>query len=130
MDDLVKPSAETLQPSSCLKTASMLQEIATATSGCISEQYFTALVSSLSTNLGMEMVCIGEITNDPTPAIQTKAAIFNEQFIDNFRYELAGTPCEKTLNKKTPVIQRMCNTYSLMITGSKTWLLKVISAPH
>ncbi len=100
MDDLVKPSAETLQPSSCLKTASMLQEIATATSGCISEQYFTALVSSLSTNLGMEMVCIGEITNDPTPAIQTKAAIFNEQFIDNFRYELAGTPCEKTLNKK------------------------------
>jgi diguanylate cyclase (GGDEF)-like protein/PAS domain S-box-containing protein len=99
MDDKVKaPGTPTSPP--CIKTTAMLQGIATATSGCISEKYFNALVSSLSKNLEMGTVLIGELTGDKTPSIQTKAVIVNGELIDNFNYELAGTPCENTLDKK------------------------------
>jgi len=100
MDDIAKNPQET-PPPPCIKTTVMLQGIATATSGCISEKYFNALVSSLSKELDMEIVLIGELVNDQPAAIKTKAAIVKGNFISELKLTLAMTPCEDAIAQQT-----------------------------
>jgi len=99
MDDKVTAQETPTPP--CIKTTSMLQGIAAATSGCISEKYFTALVSSLSKELDMEIVLIGELVNDQPPSIKTKAAIVKGNLINELELTLALTPCESAIEQQT-----------------------------
>jgi len=97
MDDKQKTS----DPLSGEQTASLLQQIATSTSGCIAAHYFKELVSSLSSTLSMDATFVGELTHDTPPIIQTKAAIINGVPIDDLQYKLALTPCEKALKQRS-----------------------------
>jgi len=76
-------------------TASILRSVADSIAGCCADEYFRALASSLSKTLGMDFVLIGQLTGGGAKHIQTKAAARNGELLDDFTYDISGTPCEE-----------------------------------
>lgn len=100
MDAKVKKAKGNSQGPSCVKTAEMLQKIATATSGCVSNDYFNALVTSLSESLGVEYVSVGYLPDKESTTIKTKAACFKSKLSDGFTYDAKGTACQMVLDQQ------------------------------
>ena len=61
------------------------------------DQFFKVLVRLLATALGARMAFASEFT-DTKSRVRTLACWEVDRFVDNFEYDLAGTPCEQVLN--------------------------------
>lgn len=71
----------------------LVDEATAATSG---SDFFQALARNLAKALGVRYAFVGELTAD-TSRIRTLAFWNGEGFLENFEYDLAGTPCEKVI---------------------------------
>ncbi|MBH0176623.1 MAG: hypothetical protein HP491_01820 [Nitrospira sp.] len=80
------------------KQATQLQAIVTGTAEATSKDFFTALVTHLTSVLGVQYAVIGEIRQDSgTEKIRTMAVAAGGALVDNFEYDLVHTPCETAL---------------------------------
>ncbi|MHC4323459.1 MAG: PAS domain S-box protein, partial [Planctomycetota bacterium] len=77
-----------------------LQMIVEGSSSAVGPQFFQSLVKSLSFALGFKYALVGELTNKQPWTVQTLAVWADDDFIDNFEYILAGTPCENVVARK------------------------------
>jgi PAS domain S-box-containing protein len=63
------------------------------------EAFFHSLVAQLARMLDMGYAFVGELSEDREDAVQTIAVWAGGGMGENFRYELAQTPCEKVVGK-------------------------------
>ena len=79
------------------KTESLLRLIAEGTASVVGgEFFFHALVHHLAEALGIKYAFVAEFAGIKT-RVRTLAFWEGDHFLDNFEYELAGTPCEAVL---------------------------------
>lgn len=62
------------------------------------DQFFISLVKSLSTSLGFRFVVISEIRADNSNMMSTLAVGNDKEILENFTYEVSGTPYQSTIN--------------------------------
>jgi diguanylate cyclase (GGDEF)-like protein/PAS domain S-box-containing protein len=79
--------------------AEVLREISHALSAFTGEMFFRELVLLLSRVLGAAYAIVGEVTDASLRTIQTVAVCAEGKLVDNFTYDLAGTPCENVVGK-------------------------------
>ena len=73
-----------------------IQTILKNTSSVFGKDFFDVLVKELSRVLKMRYVIVGQIiSEDNGGRIRTIAACDRDKIIDNFEYDIPGTPCEK-----------------------------------
>lgn len=82
-----------------------ITNLSEATSSKIGQEYFEALVEYLCNELKVDMVFIGELT-DNNSAIHTKAVYAHGSISENITYELSGTPCEGVIGQDTCIYRR------------------------
>ncbi len=75
---------------------SMVEGCATAYND---ESFFKLLVKNLASALQVRHAFIGEIIDKDL--MQTHAIWFEDDYMDNAKYKISGTPCEQAVNKKT-----------------------------
>ncbi len=73
---------------------SVLKEIFTIDQQLNGMEYLKTYVRKISQFLGVKYVIIGHAIEPENKSIQTDVVWAGDDFIDNFVYELAGTPCE------------------------------------
>ncbi len=83
----------------CTLSEEALWQIAEATSGVAGEALFRQLVLSLAQTLRMDFAFIGKLSPDKR-AIHTLAFWGHGKSMDNFTYELRGTPCENVIEQQ------------------------------
>ncbi|WNM64130.1 sigma 54-interacting transcriptional regulator [Candidatus Nitrospira neomarina] len=71
----------------------LVDEGTATTSG---EAFFQALARNLAAALGVRYAFVGELLKEGT-RVKTLAFWEGQKFIENFEYDLAGTPCEKVI---------------------------------
>jgi len=76
------------------ETLSVLKEIFTIDQQLNGMEYLKTYVRNISQFLGVKYVIIGHAIEPENKSIQTDVVWAGDDFIDNFVYELAGTPCE------------------------------------
>jgi PAS domain S-box-containing protein len=76
----------------------LLRWIARATAPLIGEEFFRSLMRNLASAFGFRFAFITECADYPTTRLRTLAFWNGSDFQPNFEYELAGTPCEQTVN--------------------------------
>ncbi|MHC4364023.1 MAG: PAS domain S-box protein [Planctomycetota bacterium] len=81
-------------------TERTLQMIVEGSSAAVGPQFFRSLVKSLSFALGVKYAFVGELTSKQPRSVQTLAVWADNDFADNFEYNLAGTPCENVVARK------------------------------
>ncbi len=69
-----------------------------ATSQVTGRDFVRGLVRGLATALDVKAAFVGTLTADGR-AVQTRAVWWDGAFIDDFRYDLAGTPCEQVIGR-------------------------------
>jgi len=74
----------------------LLRTIVEGTASVTGEAFFRALVQKLAQALGVRYAFVSEFTAVKT-RVRTLAFWFDDHFIDNFEYDLPGTPCEGVL---------------------------------
>jgi PAS domain S-box-containing protein len=79
-----------------------LRLIVEGTSGATGEEFFRCLVKALASAFGFRHALVGEVSGPKRDRIRTLAVWTDKDFAENFKYRLAGTPCE------TVVGQRLC----------------------
>ncbi len=78
------------------KTSAALREIVEGVEAKVGDQFFPALVQQLAKALGVEYAFMSEFCVDRSK-VRTLAFWSGDHFLDNFEYEIAGTPCERVL---------------------------------
>jgi PAS domain S-box-containing protein len=63
------------------------------------EDYFKCLVKYLARATGFKYVLLGQLSGSKSDYIKTAAVWSGEDFGDNFKYDLAGTPCEQVVGQ-------------------------------
>ena len=81
------------------RSAKSLSEISQALLAITGEAFFRELVMNLGKSLGVAFAFIGEVTDTSCSAIRTVAVNAGGKIVDNFVYELPGTPCENVVGK-------------------------------
>jgi len=81
------------------KVNEVLRKLTTSVSGCISCDYFEALVISLSKSLNLDIVFIGAIEGENDDLIRSEVVCINGKIVDNLTYSLTHTPCEQVINQ-------------------------------
>ena len=84
------------QPLEHRKTESLLRVIAEGTTSVVGGEFFHVLVHHLAEALGVKYAFVAEFAGIKT-RVRTLAFWEGDHFLDNFEYELAGTPCEAVL---------------------------------
>ncbi len=77
----------------------MFSTILRATSSVYGENFFQILVHELAKIFNANFVVVGALNNDGAPKLETLAVWEGGKLIDNFAYDLAGTPCEHALGE-------------------------------
>ncbi len=77
-----------------------LRAIAEGISSATAVNFFRSLVRHLATALEVRYAFIGEIMEGKPERARTIAVWAGDGFLENFEYELAGTPCENVVGKK------------------------------
>jgi PAS domain S-box-containing protein len=77
----------------------VLLNIAKAVSAATGETFFRSLVEHLAKVLEADYVFIGELMKDKVERVRTIAVFADGKMVDNFEYDLAGTPCENVVGK-------------------------------
>ncbi|HEX5170142.1 MAG TPA: sigma 54-interacting transcriptional regulator [Cyclobacteriaceae bacterium] len=72
----------------------MLRIISQGTASVIGGDFFRSLAYHLVNTIGIRYAIITECANIAKTRLRTLVYIERENFLDNFEYELAGTPCE------------------------------------
>ena len=68
------------------------------------EEFYRICVSNLARVYGTQFAFVGLIVNPEHTRVQTQALWDGRQHIENFEYELAGTPCADILNRTIELI--------------------------
>ena len=68
-------------------------------------EFYKACVKELAKAYGARFAFIGLFANESHSAIQTKKVWAGKTIVDNFKYELEGTPCSDVLNHKMQLIE-------------------------
>ncbi len=68
------------------------------------ESFFNQCLINLSELFGAKFAFIGLFGNPEKTSIRTYAVMANNQLVDNFEYELEGTPCQDVLDLKEELI--------------------------
>ncbi|MDO8705522.1 MAG: EAL domain-containing protein [Sulfuricaulis sp.] len=93
------------------RSTKTLSEVSQTLSAITGDSFFRELVLNLGKALGVAFAFVGEVTDTSCHAIRTVAVNAGEKSIDNFVYELSGTPCENIVGKKicfyTQGVQRL-----------------------
>ena len=74
----------------------LLRRIVEGTASATGEEFFRSLVRNLASALKVPYAFVSEFTGE-TPRVRTLAFWKGKDFLDNFEYDLAGTPCEQVL---------------------------------
>jgi GAF domain-containing protein len=84
-----------------------LHTIITGTAAETGDDFFPALVTQLTSLLGMAYAVVGEIQQDSVKKkIRTIAVAAGGTLVDNFEYDLMGTPCETALDRASACFER------------------------
>jgi PAS domain S-box-containing protein len=83
------------------RVETVLRELVDGTSGAWGEALFRSLVRHFAHALDVPLAFIAVCLDQPPHRVRTLAAWKDRGFIDNFEYELAGTPCEGVVGGKT-----------------------------
>ena len=100
--------------------------LAQANTGFGNTPFFQILISFLAQHLSMDFACVCKLQDDAAGA-RTVAAWRDHAIIDNFTYNLEGTPCSDTLNKEIccypdKVAQRYPNAHLLQEFEAESYL--------
>jgi|GEM_PF-1880271 len=76
-----------------------LRAIAEGISSATGVNFFRSLVRHLATVLGVRYAFVGEVQEGEPERARTIAVWGGDGFMENFEYELAGTPCENVVGK-------------------------------
>lgn len=68
------------------------------------ESFFNDCLINLSDLFGAKFAFIGLFANPEKTKIQTYAVLADDKFVDNFEYDLEGTPCQDVINLKEELI--------------------------
>lgn len=88
----------------------VLRQIDQETAGCTGQEFFNRLVRCLALALNANCAFISKFSDDHKRAY-VRAFWRVDQLIDNFEYELSGTPCEVVLDGE--IVAYSCNIQSL-----------------
>jgi PAS domain S-box-containing protein len=83
------------------RVESVLRELVEGTSGAWGEALFRAMVRHFAHALEVPFAFVTECTEHPARRVRTLAAWKDRGFVDNFEYDVAGTPCEAVVDGKT-----------------------------
>ena len=93
------------------RSVKALSEISQTLSAITGETFFRELVMNLGKALGVAFAFVGEVVDDQCRAIRTVVVNAGGKLVDNFIYELSGTPCENVVGKNirfyTQGVQRL-----------------------
>ena len=78
-----------------------LLEIARGVSATTGETFFHSLVAHLVQSLHADFAFVGQLLPGQADRIRTIAAQAGDQRVDDFEYDLAGTPCQNVVGKET-----------------------------
>ncbi len=87
------------------KSESALRALVESTVGGVGRDFFDKIVSSLCDWLDVDVVMIGEATQDGT--VKTLSMQLDSEIVKEYSYVLSGTPCETT----------MADGYTILISG-------------
>ncbi|MBI3779365.1 MAG: PAS domain S-box protein [Gammaproteobacteria bacterium] len=82
------------------RAAETLREISHALSAITGDAFFRELVLNLTRALGVAYAFVGEITDASLRTIHTVAVSAGDKLVNDFVYDLPGTPCENVAGKK------------------------------
>lgn len=77
----------------------ILRDIASGVSVGVGANFFSSLVEYLSKTLQVDYAFVGKVNEPRANSIETIVVSGSEKTLDNFRYELAGTPCRNTVTQ-------------------------------
>ena len=75
-----------------------MKHIVMGVSSSVGEAFFASLAEHLARALEVDMAMVGELLPGDAPQIQTMAVFFDGQPRPDFRYLLAGSPCEEVIS--------------------------------
>jgi formate hydrogenlyase transcriptional activator len=78
----------------------MLRIISQGTSSVVGGDFFRSLAYHLVNTVGIRYAIITECANTAKTKLRTIVYIERENFLDNFEYEVSGTPCELVMQGK------------------------------
>jgi PAS domain S-box-containing protein len=82
------------------QTENVLRALSTNAGRLSGDEYFRFVARYLAEMLGVEFGFVGRISNGLRDQIDLLAVWDGDQFAPNFRYNLAGTPCENVVGKE------------------------------
>ncbi len=77
----------------------VVRNIAEGVAASTGEAFFQSLVGQLAKMLNMDYAFVGELSEEGGESVSTIAVWARDRVVDNFRYELAHTPCENVVGK-------------------------------
>ncbi len=81
------------------RTEETLLSIAHGVSSATGDAFFRSLVHQLAEGLGVEYAMMGELTIENDRIVETIAVWTKGRIGENFRYNLAGTPCDNVVGR-------------------------------
>jgi PAS domain S-box-containing protein len=90
--------AATLPVTSTPNDSHILQRIAEGTASKVGPDFFSSLVGSLATTLGVRFAVITEILDDPPTRVRALAVAQNASSKEEIEFGLSGTPTREVLN--------------------------------
>jgi diguanylate cyclase (GGDEF)-like protein/PAS domain S-box-containing protein len=82
------------------KAEAVLQNIAEGVSAVTGVAFFRSLVEHLARALDVEYAFVGEVVGTNRERVRTAAVCARGAIVDNFEYDLAGTPCQQVVGHK------------------------------
>jgi formate hydrogenlyase transcriptional activator len=84
----------THNPKDQITPSEMLRIISEGTSSIVGDDFFKSLAFHIISCTGIRYAIITECANASKDRLRTLVYIERDQFLENFEYDLAGTPCE------------------------------------
>jgi PAS domain-containing protein len=78
----------------------MIRHVAEGVSAVTGSAFFRSLLQHLTQTLEVEYAFVGGLVAGRDDRIRTLAVFANGQFVDNFEYDLRGTPCERVVGRE------------------------------
>src|SRR4030066_390899 len=78
----------------------LLRDIAAGVSARVGEDFFRSRALYLAKTLGAELAFVGQLTGAERQEIETLSVCRHGRIVENLRYDLAGTPCERGVRER------------------------------
>ena len=86
--------------------AAALSTIFTATAPVTGDDFFRSLVTQLASIMKVRYALVGEAMPGGGDRVRTRAFWANDGLVDNFEYDLTGTPCANVVNQQMSYYER------------------------